>query len=215
MGGRAPRKYAKASARDAGVLFRPQWRRDRPLSGLPSSALSGQSSHRIHRQEAIDKLLPYLIGHRRLGSRPRTAWSSRCIHGGQGWTFDRSGVTRLPAASISEFRNRSSAILDNLCGCGLREAGASPSARRQRHSGPQNKWIGSELATARSVSFACDVECSTHFCDAQRGITKDEEKSKINEGRLHLLKISVETAFWTPCRFPGTQRACRSIQNLL
>jgi len=77
----------------------------------------GKSHHNI---------LPYLVGIDGLDL-AHGGVVITLYNGDQGWTFDRSGVNELPAASISEFQEQVKRNIDNLCGCGSRSR-ASPSA---------------------------------------------------------------------------------------
>jgi len=197
--GRATRKYAKASARDA-ACFRPQWRRDRQyrvyrVRRFPDKVRTeyiGKSHHNI---------LPYLIGIDGLDL-AHGGVVITLYNGDQGWTFDRSGVNELPAASISEFQEQVKRNIDNLLRLRLKEPGIAI-----RFGGndivdlKQVDWV--EISDSQERKFRLAVDRSTHFLIRSVVITKDEENQQINEDVSIYSKYQLKDSVWTPLQIPG------------
>ncbi|HKV62735.1 MAG TPA: hypothetical protein VJO16_12525, partial [Candidatus Acidoferrum sp.] len=97
-----------------------------------------------------------------------------------GWSFDRSGVNEMPAASISDFQESVKRNIDNLLRLRLNEPGISI-----RFGGndtvdlKQVDWV--EITDGEQRKFRLAVDRSKHFLVRSVVYTKDEENQQINE----------------------------------
>jgi hypothetical protein len=155
-------------------------------------------------------LLPYLIGIDGLD----------LAHGGiivtlynanHGWSFDRSGVTELPAGSISEFQESVKRNIDNLLRLRLKEPGISI-----RFGGndtvdlKQVDWV--EIVDSQERKFRLAVDRSTHFLVRSAVYTKDEENQQINEDVSIYSKYQLKDSAWTPLQISREHNGRRSVQ---
>src|SRR5467141_795050 len=161
----------------------------------------GKSHHNI---------LPYLIGIDGLD----LAHGGVVItldNGDQGWTFDRSGVNELPAASISEFQEQVKRNIDNLLRLRLKEPGIAI-----RFGGndivdlKQVDWV--EISDSQERKFRLAVDRSTHFLIRSVVITKDEENQQINEDVSIYSKYQLKDSAWTPLQISREHNGRRSVQ---
>jgi hypothetical protein len=155
-------------------------------------------------------LLPYLIGIDGLD----------LAHGGifvtlfnanHGWTFDRSGVNEMPAASISDFQEQVKRNIDNLLRLGLKEPGISI-----RFGGndtvdlKQVDWV--EINDGQGRKFRLAVDRSTHLLIRSAVITKDEEYQQLNEDVSIYSKYQLKDSVWTPLQISREHNGRRSVQ---
>ena len=155
-------------------------------------------------------LLPYLIGIDGLD----------LAHGGiivtlynanHGWSYDRSGVNELPAASISEFQEQVKRNIDNLLRLRLKEPGISV-----RFGGndtvdlKQVDWV--EITDSQERKFRLAVDRSTHLLIRSVVFTKDEENQQINEDVSIYSKYQLKDSVWTPLQISREHNGRRSVQ---
>ena len=155
-------------------------------------------------------LLPYLIGIDGLD----------LAHGGifvtlfnanHGWTFDRSGVNEMPAASISDFQEQVKRNIDNLLRLRLKEPGIS-----LRFGGndtvdlKQVDWV--EINDGQERKFRLAVDRSTHLLIRSAVITKDEEYQQLNEDVSIYSKYQLKDSVWTPLQVSREHNGRRSVQ---
>jgi hypothetical protein len=155
-------------------------------------------------------LLPYLIGIDGLD----------LAHGGifvtlfnanHGWTFDRSGVNEMPAASISDFQEQVKRNIDNLLRLRLKEPGITP-----RFGGndtvdlKQVDWV--EINDGQERKFRLAVDRSTHLLIRSAVITKDEEYQQLNEDISIYSKYQLKDSVWTPLQISREHNGRRSVQ---
>jgi hypothetical protein len=128
-----------------------------------------------------------------------------------GWTYDRSGVNELPAASISEFQEQVQRNIDNLLRLRLKEPGISI-----RFGGndtvdlKQIDWV--EINDSQERKFRLAVDRSTHFLIRSIVYTKDEENQQINEDVSIYSKYQLKDSAWTPLQISREHNARRSVQ---
>jgi hypothetical protein len=155
-------------------------------------------------------LLPYLIGVDGLD----------LAHGGiivtlynanHGWTYDRSGVNELPAASISDFQEAVKRNIDNLLRLRLNEPGLSI-----RFGGndtvdlKQVDWV--EINDSQERRFRLAVDRATHLLIRSIVYTKDEENQQINEDVSIYSKYQLKDSVWTPLQISREHNGRRSVQ---
>ncbi len=132
-------------------------------------------------------------------------------NGDHGWTFDRSGVNELPAASISDFQEQVKRNVDNLLRLRLKEPGMAV-----RFGGndtvdlKQVDWV--ELSDSQERKFRLAVDRSTHLLIRSAVITKDEETQQINEDVSIYSNYQLKDSVWMPLQISREHNGRRSIQ---
>jgi hypothetical protein len=155
-------------------------------------------------------LLPYLIGIDGLdlahGGIIATLYNAN-----HGWTYDRSGVNELPAASISEFQEQVKRNIDNLLRLRLNEPGISI-----RFGGndtvdlKQVDWV--EISDSQERKFRLAVDRSTHLLIRSVVFTKDEENQQFNEDVSIYSKYQLKDSVWTALQISREHNGRRSVQ---
>jgi hypothetical protein len=155
-------------------------------------------------------LLPYLIGIDGLdfthGGLVITLYNAN-----HGWTFDRSGVNEMPAASISEFQEQVKRNIDNLLRLRLKEPGISI-----RFGGndtvdlKQVDWV--EINDSQERKFRLAVDRSTHLLVRSVVFTKDEENQQINEDVSIYSNYQLKDSVWTPLQISREHNGRRAVQ---
>jgi outer membrane lipoprotein-sorting protein len=132
-------------------------------------------------------------------------------NGDHGWTFDRSGVSEMPATSISEFREQVKRNVDNLLRLRLKEPGMAV-----RFGGndtvdlKQVDWV--ELTDSQERKFRLAVDHSTHLLLRSAVITKDEETQQIDEDVSIYSNYQLKDSVWTPLQISREHNGRRSVQ---
>ncbi len=132
-------------------------------------------------------------------------------NGDHGWTFDRSGVNELPAASISDFQEQVKRNVDNLLRLRLKEPGMAV-----RFGGndtvdlKQVDWV--EITDSQERRFRLAVDRSTHLLVRSTVITKDEETQQINEDVSIYSNYQLKDSVWTPLQISREHNGRRSVQ---
>ncbi len=128
-----------------------------------------------------------------------------------GWTFDRSGVNELPAASISDFQEQVKRNVDNLLRLRLKEPGLAV-----RFGGndtvdlKQVDWV--EITDSQERKFRLAVDRSTHLLVRSAVITKDEETQQINEDVSIYSNYQLKDSVWTPLQISREHNGRRAVQ---
>jgi outer membrane lipoprotein-sorting protein len=118
-------------------------------------------------------------------------------NGNQGWTYDRSGVTEVPATSITDFQEQVKRNIDNLLRLRLNEPGMSI-----RFGGSdtvdlkQVDWV--ELVDSGERTFRLAVDHSTHLLVRAVIITKDEETKEIDQDAIIYSNYQLKSSVWVP-----------------
>jgi hypothetical protein len=118
-------------------------------------------------------------------------------NGDQGWTFDRSGVSELPASSIGEFHEQVMRSIDNLLRLRLNEEGMTI-----RFGGndtvdlKQVDWV--ELVDRDQRTFRLAVDRSTHLLVRAMVITKNEETQQVDDDVVIYTNYQLRDSVWTP-----------------
>ena len=132
-------------------------------------------------------------------------------NGDHGWTFDRSGVSEMPATSISEFQEQVKRNVDNLLRLRLKEPGMAV-----RFGGndtvdlKQVDWV--ELTDSQERKFRLAVDRSTHLLLRSAVITKDEETQQIDEDVSIYSNYQLKDSVWTPLQISREHNGRRSVQ---
>jgi outer membrane lipoprotein-sorting protein len=118
-------------------------------------------------------------------------------NGNQGWTYDRSGVTEVPATSITDFQEQVKRNIDNLLRLRLNEPGMSI-----RFGGSdtvdlkQVDWV--ELVDSSERTFRLAVDHSTHLLVRAVILTKDEETKEIDQDAIIYTNYQLKDSVWVP-----------------
>ncbi len=132
-------------------------------------------------------------------------------NGDHGWTFDRSGVSELPAASISDFQEQVKRNVDNLLRLRLKEPGIVV-----RFGGndtvdlKQVDWV--EITDSQERKFRLGIDRSTHLLVRSAVITKDEETQQINEDVFIYSNYQLKDSVWTPLQISREHNGRRASQ---
>lgn len=132
-------------------------------------------------------------------------------NGNQGWTYDRSGVSEIPAAAISDFQEQVKRSIDNLLRLRLNEEGMSI-----RFGGSdtvdlkQVDWV--ELVDREQRTFRLAVDHSTHLLVRGVIITKDEETQQINEDVVIYTNYQLKDSVWVPLQVSRERNGLRTSQ---
>jgi hypothetical protein len=132
-------------------------------------------------------------------------------NGDHGWTFDRSGVSELPATSISDFQEEVKRNADNLLRLRLKEPGlAIRFGGNDTVDLKQVDWV--EITDSQERKFRLAVDRSTHFLVRSAVITKDEETQQINEDVSIYTNYQLKDSVWTPLQISREHNGRRSVQ---
>lgn len=118
-------------------------------------------------------------------------------NGDQGWTFDRSGISEVPASAISDFHEQVMRSIDNLLHLRLNEEGMAI-----RFGGSdtvdlkQVDWV--ELVDRDQRTFRLAVDRSTHLLVRASIITKNEETQQVDEDVVIYTNYQLRDSVWTP-----------------
>ena len=132
-------------------------------------------------------------------------------NGDHGWTFDRSGVSELPATAIGDFQEQVKRNVDNLLRLRLKEEGIFI-----RFGGSDTvdlkpvDWI--EITDSQERKFRLAVDRSTHLLVRSVVITKDEENQQINEDVTIYTNYQLKDSVWTPLQISREHNGRRTAQ---
>ena len=132
-------------------------------------------------------------------------------NGDRGWTFDRSGVSELPAAAISDFQEQVKRNIDNLLRLRLNEPGISI------HFGgtdtvdlKQVDWV--EITDNEERKFRLAVDRSTHLLVRAMVLTKNEETQQIDEDVTIFTNYQLKDSVWAPLQVTREHNGRRTSQ---
>ncbi len=133
------------------------------------------------------------------------------FNGDHGWTFDRSGVSELPATSISDFQEQVKRNIDNLLRLRLKEPGITI-----RFGGndtvdlKQVDWV--EITDSQERKFRLAVDRATHYLIRSSVTTKDEETQQYNEDVSIYSNYQLKDSVWTPLQISREHNGRRAVQ---
>jgi outer membrane lipoprotein-sorting protein len=132
-------------------------------------------------------------------------------NGDHGWSFDRSGISELPATSISDFQEQVKRNVDNLLRLRLKEPGMAV-----RFDGSDTvdlksvDWV--EITDSQERKFRLAVERSTHLLVRSVLTTKDEETQQINEDVSIYSNYQLKDSVWMPLQISREHNGRRAAQ---
>jgi len=133
------------------------------------------------------------------------------FHRDQGWTYDRSGVSEVPATAVSDFQEQVKRNIDNLLRLRLNEEGMSI-----RFDGSdtvdlkQVDWV--ELTDREQRTFRLAVDRSTHLLVRGVVITKNEETQEIDEDVAIYTNYQLRDSVWVPLQISRERNGRRTSQ---
>jgi outer membrane lipoprotein-sorting protein len=129
----------------------------------------------------------------------------------QGWTYDRSGVSEVPATAVTDFQEQVKRNIDNLLRLRLNEEGMSV-----RFGGSdtvdlkQVDWV--ELTDREQRTFRLAVDRSTHLLVRGVIITKNEETQEIDEDVAIYTNYQLRDSVWVPLQISRERNGRRTSQ---
>ncbi len=133
------------------------------------------------------------------------------FHRDQGWTYDRSGVSKVPATAVTDFQEQVKRNVDNLLRLRLNEEGMSV-----RFGGSdtvdlkQVDWV--ELTDREQRTFRLAVDRSTHLLVRGVVITKNEETQEIDEDVAIYTNYQLRDSVWVPLQISRERNGRRTSQ---
>ena len=133
------------------------------------------------------------------------------FHHDQGWTYDRSGVSEVPATAVTDFQEQVKRNVDNLLRLRLNEEGMSV-----RFGGSdtvdlkQVDWV--ELTDREQRTFRLAVDRSTHRLVRSVVITKNEETQEIDEDVAIYTNYQLRDSVWVPLQISRERNGRRTSQ---
>ena len=135
-------------------------------------------------------------------------------NGDRGWSYDRSGVSELPAASVTEFQEATKRSVDNLLRFRLKEPGLSI-----RFGGSdtvdlrQVDWV--EINESEGRKYRLAVNRSTHLLDRVVVSTEDTENQQVDDDTTIYTNYQLKDSVWTPMQFTREHNGRRTAQFFL
>ena len=133
------------------------------------------------------------------------------FHRDQGWIYDRSGVSEVPATAVTDFQEQVKRNVDNLLRLRLNEEGMSV-----RFGGSdtvdlkQVDWV--ELTDREQRTFRLAVDRSTHLLVRGVVITKNEETQEIDEDVAIYTNYQLRDSVWVPLQVSRERNGRRTSQ---
>jgi outer membrane lipoprotein-sorting protein len=133
------------------------------------------------------------------------------FHRDQGWIYDRSGVSEVPATAVTDFQEQVKRNVDNLLRLRLNEEGMSV-----RFGGSdtvdlkQVDWV--ELTDREQRTFRLAVDRSTHLLVRGVVITKNEETQEIDEDVAIYTNYQLRDSVWVPLQISRERNGRRTSQ---
>ena len=134
------------------------------------------------------------------------------FNGDHGWTYDRSGVSELPASSISDFQEQVKRNIDNLLRLRLKEPGiAIRFGGNDTVDLKQVDWV--EITDSEERKFRLAVDRSSRFLIRSSVTTKDEETQQYNEDVSIYSNYHLKDSVWTPLQVTREHNGRRAVQT--
>jgi hypothetical protein len=132
-------------------------------------------------------------------------------NGDRGWTYDRSGVSEIPATAISVFQEGVKRDIDNLLRLRLNEPGLAV-----RFGGEdivdrrEVQWV--EITDSEDRKFRLAVDRLTHFLIRSMVTTKDEENQQLNDDVTIYTNYQLKDSVWVPLQVSREHNGRRASQ---
>jgi hypothetical protein len=135
-------------------------------------------------------------------------------NGDHGWSYDRSGVSELPATAVTDFQETIKRNIDNLLRFRLKEPGLSI-----RFGGSdtvdlrQVDWV--EINDSEGRKYRLAINRSTHLLDRAVVSTEDPENQQIDDDTTIYNNYQLKDSAWTPMQFTREHNGRRTAQFFL
>jgi len=132
-------------------------------------------------------------------------------NGDRGWSYDRSGVSELPATAVTDFQEAVKRNVDNLLRFRLTEAGLTV-----RFGGNdtvdlrQVDWV--ELNDSEGRKYRLAINQSTHLLDRSVVSTEDTENQQVNDDTTIYSNYQLKDSVWTPMQLTREHNGRRTVQ---
>jgi hypothetical protein len=132
-------------------------------------------------------------------------------NGDHGWTLDRSGVSELPATSVSDFQEQVKRNIDNVLRVRLKEPGWS-----YRYGGldtvdlKEVDWV--ELTDSEERTFRLAVDTHTHLLVRSVVTTNNEETHEKDDDTIIYTNYLLKDTVWTPMQISKDHNGRRTAQ---
>lgn len=132
-------------------------------------------------------------------------------NGDRGWSYDRSGVSELPATAVTDFQEAMKRNVDNLLRFRLKEPGLTV-----RFGGNdtvdlrQVDWV--ELNDSEGRKYRLAVNQSTHLLDRSVVSTEDTENQQVNDDTTIYSNYQLKDSAWTPMQLTREHNGRRTAQ---
>jgi outer membrane lipoprotein-sorting protein len=132
-------------------------------------------------------------------------------NGDRGWSYDRSGVSELPATAVTDFQEAVKRNVDNLLRFRLKEPGLTV-----RFGGNdtvdlrQVDWV--ELNDSEGRRYRLAVNQSTHLLDRSVVSTEDTENQQVNDDTTIYSNYQLKDSAWTPMQLTREHNGRRTVQ---
>lgn len=132
-------------------------------------------------------------------------------NGDRGWSYDRSGVSELPATAVTDFQEAMKRSVDNLLRSRLKEPGLII-----RFGGSdtvdlrQVNWV--ELNDSEGRKYRLAVDQSSHLLDRSVVSTEDPENQQINDDTTIYTNYQLKDSAWTPMQISREHNGRRAAQ---
>lgn len=132
-------------------------------------------------------------------------------NGDRGWSYDRSGISELPAAAVTDFQEAMKRNVDNLLRLRLNEPGLTI-----RFGGSdtvdlkQINWV--ELDDSEGRKYRLAVDQSTHLLVRSVVSTEDPENQQVNDDTTIYTNYQLKDSAWTPMQITREHNDRRTAQ---
>jgi outer membrane lipoprotein-sorting protein len=132
-------------------------------------------------------------------------------NGDRGWTYDKSGVSEMPASSVTDFQEQVKRNIDNLIRLRVNEPGMLI-----RYAGTdtvdlkQVEWV--EIVDADQRTFRLALDRSTHLLLRSVIVTTDEEFHQLDQDVIKYSNYQLKDSVWTPLQVVREHNGKRTAQ---
>jgi len=132
-------------------------------------------------------------------------------NGDRGWSYDRSGVSELPATAVTDFQEAVKRNVDNLLRFRIKEPGLNVRfAGNDTVDLRQVDWV--ELNDSEGRKYRLAVNQSTHYLDRAVVSTEDPENQQVNDDTTIYSNYQLKDSAWTPMQITREHNGRRTAQ---